>query len=68
MVRLVEIKNAVEALSPAELTELTAFVRRRGDAAWDQQVDADFGEGGRLASVINKARDDIRVGRLTDLP
>lgn len=68
MVSLAEIKNAVEGLSSAELTELAAFVRQREDAAWDQQIDADFGKGGRLAPVINEVREDIRAGRLTDLP
>lgn len=68
LVSLAEIKNAVEALSPAELAELATFVRQREDAAWDQQIDADFAEGGRLAPVVNEVREDIRAGRLTDLP
>ena len=68
MVSLAEIKDAVEALSPAELAELAAFVRQRDDAAWDQQIDADFGEGGRLSSVVHEVREDIRADRLTDLP
>jgi len=45
---LAEIKNAVDTLSPGELAELAAFIRQRGDAAWDQQIDADFAENGRL--------------------
>jgi len=32
--------------------------------AWDRQIDADFGEGGRLASVAEEVRNDIRAGRL----
>jgi hypothetical protein len=68
MVSLAEIKDAVEALSPAELAELATFVRQREDAAWDQQIDADFAEGGRLSSLVNEVREDIRADRLTDLP
>jgi hypothetical protein len=67
-VSLTEIKTAVDALSASELAELAAFVREREDRAWDQQIDADFGEGGRLASVAEEVRNDIRAGRLQDLP
>ena len=65
---LAEIKNAVDALTPDELAELAAFVRERDDRAWDRQIDADFAEGGRLTSVAEEVRADIRAGRLQDLP
>ena len=65
---LAEIKKAVDALSPGELAELAAFVRQREDAAWDRQIDADFAEDGRLRSVVNEVREDIRTGKLQDLP
>jgi hypothetical protein len=32
---LAEIKNALEMLSPRELTELALFIRERENAAWD---------------------------------
>jgi hypothetical protein len=67
-VSLAEIKTAVDALTPDELAELAAFVRERDHRAWDRQIDADFGEGGRLASVAEEVRNDIRAGRLQDLP
>ena len=65
---LAEIKDAVDALSATELAELAAFIRERENLAWDQQIDADFAEGGRLADVIEEVRNDIRGGRLQDLP
>ena len=65
---LAEIKDAVEGLSPDELAELAAFIRERENRAWDRQIDADFAEGGRLAAVVKEVRDDIRAGRLQDLP
>jgi hypothetical protein len=65
---LSEIKTAVDALSADELAELAAFVRERENRAWDQQIDADFAEGGRLAAIAEEARADIRAGRLQDLP
>jgi hypothetical protein len=65
---LSEIKTAVDALSADELAELAAFVRERENRAWDQQIDADFAEGGRLSAIVEEARADIRAGRLQDLP
>jgi hypothetical protein len=67
-VSLAEIKTAVDALSPEELAELAAFIRERDQAGWDRQIDADFAEGGRLRSVAEDVRADIRAGRLQDLP
>jgi hypothetical protein len=68
LVSLAEIKSAVEALSTDEFAELTAFVRERENRAWDKQIDTDFAEGGRLSTVADEAREDIRAGRLQDLP
>ena len=65
---LVEIKSAVEALSADELAELATFVRDRENRAWDKQIDADFAEGGRLSRIAEEARENIRAGRLQDLP
>jgi hypothetical protein len=65
---LAEIKTAVDALSPEELADLAAFVRERDNAGWDRQIDADFGESGRLNEVTDEVRADIRAGRLEDLP
>ena len=65
---LAEIKDAVDALSPGELAELASFVRQRENAAWDRQIDADFAEGGRLRPLLDEVREDIREGRLEDLP
>ena len=65
---LADIKDAVETLSPGELTELASFVRERENAAWDRQIDADFADDGRLRPVLDEVREDIRVGRLQDLP
>ena len=65
---LAEIKDAVETLSPGELAELASFIRQRENADWDHQIDADFAEGGRLQPLLEEVRDDIRNGRLEDLP
>jgi hypothetical protein len=67
-VSLAEIKKAVDTLSPGELAELAAFIRQREGAAWDRQIDSDFAEDGRLRSVVNEGREDIRSGKIQDLP
>jgi hypothetical protein len=67
-VSLAEIKDAVDTLSPGELAEMASFVRERENAAWDRQIDADFAEGGRLQPLLDEVREDIRAGRLEDLP
>ena len=65
---LAEIKTAVDALSADELTELATFIRERDNAAWDRQIDSDFSDSGQLRSVAEEVREDIRAGRLQDLP
>ena len=65
---LAEIKDAVDTLSPGELAELASFIRQREDVAWDKQIDSDFDEGGRLRPLLDEVREDIRAGRLEDLP
>jgi len=67
-VSLTEIKDAVESLSPQELAELAAFVRERENVAWDQQIDEDFSEDGRLRRVLEEVRENIRTGKLEELP
>lgn len=65
---LAEIEKAVDALSPEELTKLASFVRERENAAWDRQIDADFAENGRLRPILDEVREDVRAGRLEELP
>ena len=65
---LAEIKSAVDELSDAELTELASFIRKREEAAWDRQIDADFAENGRLRCVLEEVRVDLHAGRVEDLP
>lgn len=65
---LVEIKSAVDELSPTELAELASFIRDRDNAVWDRQIDTDFADDGRLRSMLEEVRADLRVGRLEDLP
>jgi hypothetical protein len=50
------------------MTELAAFIRECENAAWDEQIDANFAEDGRLRPVLEEMRMNIRVRRLEELP
>jgi len=65
---LAEIEKAIDQLSPSELTKLAAYIRERENAAWDRQIDNDFADNGRLRPLLDEVREDIRSGRLDDLP
>ena len=63
-----ELKAAVDELAPRELAELAAFVRQREEVGWDRQIDGDFSEEGRLRTVLEEVRADLRAGRMEELP
>jgi hypothetical protein len=63
-----DLKKEVDALRPGELAELSAYIAKRESAEWDAQIDSDFSEGGRLCDVLAEVREDLRAGRLQDLP
>ena len=65
---LAEIKEAVKTLSPEELAEISAFIAGCEADTWDRQIDLDCSEGGRLHSVVEEVRTDLRAGRLDRLP
>jgi hypothetical protein len=65
---LPEIKEAVRELTPEEFAELNAFMRERENAEWDRQIDEGFAEGGRLRAVYEEVMEDIRAGRLEEMP
>ena len=63
---LTEIKNAVEALTPAELSELAAFIRERGGATSRQLSPRELGElAGKLAGETDPAKAQILKEELT---
>lgn len=63
---VVEIKRAVEALSPEELAEISAFVARREAEIWDKRIEADS-LAGKLDHLIEEARSDYTAGRCRSL-
>ena len=63
-----DLKKEVDALSPSELAELSAYIAQRDNTEWDAEIDRDFSEGGRLTPVLDEVRADIRAGRLDEMP
>lgn len=63
-----ELKKEVDALSPPELAELSAYIAKRDSAEWDAQIDRDFSETGLLRPVLDEVRADIRAGCLDKMP
>lgn len=66
---MVEIKEAVQKLTLAEMEELTRWMnaqRERAEEAdaqaWDKQIEEDV-KAGRLNHLIAEARADIKAGR-----
>ena len=64
---LLEIKNAVDTLSPAELAELAAYVRERDATAWDSQIEQDTAAG-KLDFLFEEADAARTDGSLRDWP
>ena len=64
---LAEIKTAIERLSFEERAELTAWLHGWNDDEWDEQMKRDVASG-KLDAVLREVDDDIRAGRLRDMP
>jgi hypothetical protein len=66
MTTLLEIKAAIDRLSPQEYCELMAMLHPTVDDEWDRQISADVAAG-RLDGLIAAARDDIEAKRTVPL-
>ena len=64
---LTEIKNAIEQLSFEKRAELAAWFHGWKDDEWDEQMKRDIAEG-KLDLVLREVEDDIKTGRLCDMP
>ena len=64
---LAQIKQAVDALTPAEMAELSAFVKERIAAAWDAEIERDAAAG-RLDFLFDEAANERRNDPLRDRP
>jgi hypothetical protein len=62
-----DLKKEVDALTPHELAELSAYIAHRDFSQWDSEIDRDFSEGGRLREVLEEVRADVRAGRVDEI-
>jgi predicted esterase len=61
-----ELEKAVSILSPEELRQFRTWFADFDMAQWDRQIEQDS-NAGKLDHLINKALEDHRAGRTTDL-
>jgi hypothetical protein len=66
-VGLSEIKNAIEQLSFEDRAELAAWLHGWSDDEWDEQMKRDIAAG-NLDVVVREVEEDIRAGRLREMP
>ena len=66
-VSLAEIKNAIEQLSFEQRAELAAWLHGWNDDEWDQQMKRDIGSG-KLDDVLREVEEDIKAGRVREMP
>jgi hypothetical protein len=64
---LAEIKTAIQQLSFEERAELAAWLHGWDDDAWDEQMKRDIASG-KLDTILHEVEDDIKAGRLRDMP
>ena len=64
---LAEIKTAIEQLSFEERAQLAAWLHGSRDDEWDEQMKRDIAAG-KFDDVLREVEDDIRAGRLRDMP
>jgi hypothetical protein len=64
---LAEIKELATQLPPEELTALTAFLVKRDQSAWDDQMEKDAASG-KLDRLFEEAQSERTNGTLRDWP
>jgi hypothetical protein len=64
---LAEIKAAIQQLSFEQRAELAAWLHGWNDDDWDEQMKRDVGSG-KLDSVLHEVEEDIKAGRVREMP
>ena len=64
---LAEIKNAIEQLSFEQRAELVAWLHGWNDDEWDEQMKRDISSG-KLDDVLHELEEDIKAGRVREMP
>jgi hypothetical protein len=68
MSTVVEIKAAIDQLSPQERCELEALLHPWGEDDWDRQMAIDAEPGGKLHEMMSVSRKNAQAGKLVDFP
>lgn len=64
---LAEIKSAIQQLSFEQRAELAAWLHGWEDDDWDEQMKRDIASG-KLNDVLREVEDDIKAGRVREMP
>jgi hypothetical protein len=64
---LAEIKSAIRQLAFEERAELAAWLHGWEDDDWDEQMKRDIASG-KLDDVLREVEDDIKAGRVREMP
>jgi len=64
---LAEIKTAIEQLSFEQRAELAAWLHGWNDDEWDEQMKRDLASG-KLDDVLREVEEDIKAGRVREMP
>jgi hypothetical protein len=64
---LAEIKAAIQQLSFEQRAELASWLHGWNDDDWDEQMKRDVGSG-KLDSVLHEVEEDIKAGRVREMP
>ena len=62
-----QIKTAIEQLSFEERAELAAWLHGWKDDKWDEQMKRDVAAG-KLDRILHDVDEDIRAGKLREMP
>jgi hypothetical protein len=62
-----QIKTAIEQLSFEERAEHAAWLHGWQDDEWDEQIKRDVAAG-KLDHILREVDEDIRAGRLREMP
>jgi len=66
-VSLAEIKSAIEQLPFEQRAELAAWLHGWNDDEWDEQMKRDIAAG-KLDSILHEVEEDIKAGRVREMP
>ena len=59
---LVEIRHAIETLSPEQQLALLDWLAERDRSQWDGQIERDFSPGGTGMDLLDRVKAQVRRG------